>query len=116
MIPVVLASVVDTVAIRAATAINAKVGQTFVVALDSNPTTGYSWSVIFGNGGGLFDNVGSTYLRPSSSMPGAGGKQLLLFRALHAGSTDLRLHYVRPFEPSSQNGAKTITFHVVVTP
>lgn len=43
-LPAVRASVVDTVATNASSAINAKAGQLFVVGLDANPTTGYSWS------------------------------------------------------------------------
>jgi len=47
-------------------------------------------------------------------MPGAGGKQLLIFRAVRAGNMNVTLGYVRPFDQSTNKGAKEMTFHVVV--
>lgn len=47
-------------------------------------------------------------------MPGAGGKQLLIFRAVRAGNTNATLRYVRPFDQSTNKGAKEMTFHVVI--
>ncbi len=64
---------------------------------------------------GLLEKVGSTYLRPQNGMPGAGGKQLLIFRAVRAGNTNVTLGYVRPFDQSTNKGAKEMTFHVVVS-
>jgi len=69
----------------------------FTIELASNITTGYSWEVTT-----LATNVvklvSSEYLDPKQGVPGAGGKQRLTFQALTAGTTDLLLSYIRPWE------------------
>jgi predicted secreted protein len=90
----------------------ARVGQTFVIVLDANPTTGYSWSVV-DSFGSRIANVGSAFLRPQSGRVGAAGKQILLFRATSPGATALTFRYVRPFDSTTFAGAKTLVFHVI---
>jgi predicted secreted protein len=106
-------STIDTAFTNPFDLIRARVGETFVIVLDANPTTGYSWSVV-ASGGSRIASVGSAYLRPDSSRIGAGGKQILLFRATSSGAAAVTLRYVRPFDPSTFAGAKTAVFHVVV--
>lgn len=70
-------------------------GQTFVVALESNPTTGYEWTASA--------NPNATFVKSeqvtSSTLAGAPGTQRLTFRATAAGSSTLTLGYARSFEP-----------------
>ena len=73
-------------------------GQTFLIALDSNPTTGYSWSALPGFDTAVIAVDGSSYRGPGQAPPGAGGTQILVLRALAPGTTKLRLGYARPFE------------------
>lgn len=73
-------------------------GQTFLIALDANPTTGYSWSALPGFDTTVLAVDGSSYRGPARSLPGAGGTEILVVRALAAGTTKLRLGYARPFE------------------
>ncbi|MFA5885442.1 MAG: protease inhibitor I42 family protein [Acidimicrobiia bacterium] len=69
-------------------------GDTFVIALDANPSTGYSWSAAA--------NPNATYVSSKQvqgkDLPGAPGTQRLTFRATAAGSSTLVLNYSRPFE------------------
>ena len=84
-------------------------GQEFVIALASNPTTGYLWTSM--------DNPQvtfvSTHQTTSETLPGAPGTQELTFRADHTGSSTLELVYSRSFEPG-QPPAKTAKFPVTV--
>jgi predicted secreted protein len=85
-------------------------GDEFVVALASNPTTGYMWTAE--------DNPDVTFVSShqttASTLPGAPGSQELTFRADHTGSSTLELVYSRSFEPD-QPPAQTAEFPVTVT-
>ena len=87
------------------TAISVKPGETFIVQLDGNITTGYAWEV---------DEMDSAFLKqvgemeyrekskPDSSsgeeLAGAPGEFIFTFEALQTGETSLRLIYHRSFE------------------
>lgn len=74
--------------------ISVEQGDTFVVALEANPTTGYTWTAD--------DNPDVTFVKSrqvtSSTMPGAPGMQQLTFEATATGSSTLVLSYARSFE------------------
>jgi len=93
--------------------INTGVGQEFAIELASNPTTGYSWGVDFDSK--ILSQVSKDY---SSSAPpgmvGAGGSDKFVFKALAAGTTDLKFKYYRSFEPSTVPPIETKTFKVTV--
>ena len=88
-------------------------GQTFVVTLDSNPTTGFSWGV------GAIDErivrqVGRPiFIEPESQSLGAGGSETLRFVAAETGETDLQLSYRRPWEEGVKP-AKVFQLRIVV--
>ncbi len=94
--------------------IGAQAGQEFAIALDSNITTGYSWSVDLGT---LDQKVvvplGSEYKEPAKGKVGQGGTQILSFKAVAPGTTAITLLYIRPFEKDAQP-ADTRTFTVNV--
>ena len=78
--------------------INATVNGEFAIALDSNPTTGYSWNVSYD--ASLLSLEKEKY-QPSEKEPGlvgAGGTQYYQFKALKAGSTEINLTYLRSWE------------------
>ena len=106
-------STIDTAFTNPFELIRARVGETFVIVLDANPTTGYSWSVV-DSAGSRIANVGSAFLRSETGRVGAGGKQILLFRATSPGAAALTFRYVRPFDSATFAGAKAAVFHVVV--
>jgi inhibitor of cysteine peptidase len=84
-------------------------GDTLVITLDANPTTGYSWHVLE-----IDDSIlkaGKTEFRPQSNLLGAPGKEIMYFTALENGETKLVLGYLRPWE----KGIKPLdTFSVTV--
>ena len=75
------------------------VGQTFAIGLAGNPTTGYTWQA----------EVDDAYLQPlgwefepRGQGVGAGGQEVMQFRALQAGETKIRLRYKRPWQAEAR--------------
>jgi len=85
-------------------------GQTFVIELESNPTTGYEWTAEA--------NANAEFVKSSmvtsSTLPGAPGMQRLTFTATKAGSSTLVLNYARSFEPDTPP-AETESFPLKVS-
>lgn len=74
------------------------VGDEFIVALESNPTTGYQWEVDFDES---FLELVLDEFEPGEAeegMVGVGGKQKFTFEGLKAGETELTLTYKRSWE------------------
>jgi len=78
-------------------AVNIKKGDKFLVILDSNPTTGYSWEI----------NVDSNYVQfidkdfvseSEGQMVGVGGQETFNFTALESGQTEITFSYLRSWE------------------
>jgi inhibitor of cysteine peptidase len=89
-------------------------GGTLLVALPSNPSTGYRWWVAEGSGTAL-ELVDVRYVPPGSTMPvvGAPGTEVLQFRAVAPGVTALVLDYARSFEPGVPAASTfTVSVHV----
>lgn len=86
-------------------------GDSFVIALDANPSTGYSWSA--GDNANV-DYVDSREVSSASGRPGAPGMQELTFKAVKNGHSTLDLAYSRPFE-GGVPPAKTASFPVSVS-
>lgn len=86
----------------------------FSFALESNPSTGYSWQL---NGSSydtsMIKKVSEKYSAPASIRPmvGAPGKQTFTFKALKPGSASIILQYKRPWEPQA---AKTYKVDVII--
>ncbi|MBI5715498.1 MAG: protease inhibitor I42 family protein, partial [Chloroflexi bacterium] len=76
-------------------AIALKISESFVIALASNPTTGFQWAV---------DPYDENLLAAEKSytglgvVVGSGGMEMFCFTALNSGSTPLVMNYHRPFE------------------
>lgn len=77
--------------------ITIKNGDTLVVELEGNITTGYTW-VPAAQDPELLTQVGETEVTPESDAIGAGGMIVLTFRANATGQTVLHLDYERPWE------------------
>jgi inhibitor of cysteine peptidase len=91
----------------------ARSGQFFVIALDSNPTTGFSWSLDPTPPPSVVVLVTSRYQPPAPVRPGAGGTQRLTFHAVGPGQTTITLNYARPWERDTPP-ARTVQFQVTV--
>ncbi len=80
-------------------ALTMKIGDQFLVELEANPSTGYTWDIAEADPA-ILKQIGETEYRSASStpMPGQAGTQVLRFEALGAGVTTLKLIYHRPWE------------------
>jgi predicted secreted protein len=90
--------------------IELKTGETLVVSLDGNITTGFNW-VPGSQNPALLKQVGEAEVTPASNLLGAAGKIVLKFEAAAKGQTILHLDYKRPWE---QNTPPEKTFEVIV--
>jgi inhibitor of cysteine peptidase len=72
-------------------------GDTLVVALDGNMTTGYTWEML-PQDPAILQQVGAAEVTPDSTALGSGGKIALKFEAVQTGQAPLKLVYRRSFE------------------
>ena len=82
--------------------INTGTNQEFIIALDSNPTTGYSWQVSFDTT--ALELIEQTYELgeyAKEGIVGAGGTELFRFKALKSGDFQITFDYQRPWEDES---------------
>jgi inhibitor of cysteine peptidase len=90
------------------------VGQEFIIALGSNPTTGYSWQASYdeavlelipGENGQSTYEPGET----DKDIAGAGGVEYFRFLALEVGETEITLVYAQPWEGGGTADIKVFT-------
>jgi inhibitor of cysteine peptidase len=87
-------------------------GQTVVITLEANPTTGYTWAVAELEEH-ILQRVGEIEFKPQSDLVGAPGVQTLRFQAADPGQTALKLVYHRPWEKGVEP-LKSFSLQVVV--
>ncbi len=75
----------------------AKVGQTIVLELNANPTTGYSWQINQIDTT-ILQQVGEVQYDSDSTLLGSGGTETIIFEVIGSGATTLMLNYQRPWE------------------
>lgn len=90
------------------------VGDTLVVSLAGNATTGYEWTVAAIDLK-VLKPAGKQYVpkKVAPGIVGAGGTYVLRFRAAAAGKTALKLAYARPWEKGVKP-ARTFSLTVAV--
>ena len=93
------ASVTKLTAQDAGSTVNIRVGNTLEIALEGNPTTGYTWEIA-PESGTLLSQQGEAEFKSASSALGSGGIVTLRFKAIQPGTMKLKLIYHRTFEPS----------------
>jgi inhibitor of cysteine peptidase len=78
--------------------IDISVGQEFIIALGSNPTTGYSWQASYDDT--MLQLVESTYEpeETDENVVGGGGTEFFRFKALAAGEVEITMTYAQPWE------------------
>jgi len=92
--------------------VEVKAGDQIVIALEGNPSTGYTWEAKDLDAS-MFQQVGETEFKSSNpGLIGAGGTLTLTFKTLKAGTSALTLIYHRPWETDV---APVNTFMVNVT-
>lgn len=87
------------------------VGDTLVLALDENPTTGYRWAVAQPPAKAQLRAAGDTYAtKPADpQMVGVGGTRRLRFVAVAAGKTQLELHLRREWQKDNPDRRLRVT-------
>ncbi|MFC1987209.1 protease inhibitor I42 family protein [Chloroflexota bacterium] len=79
--------------------INTTVNQEFIIALDSNPTTGYNWEASYDESIlKLADSKYEVGRQTQTDLVGAGGTQYFQFKALKTGKTEITVTYKRSWE------------------
>ncbi len=91
--------------------IRVSVNDSPVLALESNPSTGFSWSLARPLDESILRLDGSRYVPGGRSTPGSGGVEYWTFTAVGRGSTTILMRYARP---SQDEGARTSEFRVEV--
>ena len=86
-------------------------GDSLVVTLDSNPSTGFSWSISGISDEDVIDEVGSEFQGSDSGMIGAGGQEIWTFQASDKGTSTIDMQYSRSWETGVEPAA---TFSVTV--
>jgi inhibitor of cysteine peptidase len=88
------------------------INQQFVIALGSNPTTGYSWQE--SHDATTIELVEKIYKEEAKEgVVGAGGVEYFRFKALKAGETEITFVYKRPWEePTPQDVTKIFTISI----
>jgi inhibitor of cysteine peptidase len=89
------------------------VGQSLVVTLDSNASTGYSWSLAQNSDETVLTKIEDEYIAPQTNLVGAGGKEEWTFKALKKGTSIISLGYSRPWDKDIPP-ARTFDLTVVV--
>jgi inhibitor of cysteine peptidase len=77
-----------------------KKGETFMVVLPENPSTGYSWNMTVSDGLKVMDD---RYIPPAQQVPGRGGQHEWTIKAVKPGQQKVRGIYMRPWEPIYYN-------------
>ena len=91
--------------------VNIGVNQQFVVALGSNPTTGYSWQESHDQT--MLELVKWNYEEVAQEgVVGAGGIEYFRFKALKAGQTEITLTYEQPWEGGGSGETKVFTVKI----
>lgn len=91
--------------------IDVQTGETFVIVLDTNPSTGYHWEVMGELIGAEF--VSRDYIADQPVMPGSGGVDIWTFKAVSAGDAQITFGN---YPPSTEGGEaqQTVTFNIAV--
>ena len=77
--------------------IKVKLGNSFKISLDSNPSTGYQWELDYDTN---FITLEKKSYTPSNSKLGGGGKENFSFLSLRSGKTTITMQYKRTWEKS----------------
>lgn len=83
------------------TRIKLKLGETFTLLLEENPSTGYRWRVD-ADGAPVLKLDGDQYEAPPRATVGGPGHHVWRFRAIAAGSAAVQLSYRRTFGASAR--------------
>ncbi|MDY7018579.1 MAG: protease inhibitor I42 family protein [Chloroflexota bacterium] len=90
------------------------VGDSLLVTLESNSTTGFSWELAKISDETVLKQIHQKYEGPGSGAPpGAGGQEVWTFKAFKDGTSSISMEYSRPWE-GGEKAAETFNLTVIV--
>lgn len=93
--------------------IEVQTGQVFVIALDSNRSTGFAWQLARPPDKNKIEFVCSRYKSIFNNRVGGPGEEQLVFKAVGTGKAIIRLKYVRSSDEKKAPAAKK-TYVVII--
>ncbi len=93
--------------------LEAVAGNEFKIVIPSNPSTGYHWKLGDELDESIVEFVSKDYSPPTSLVPGSGGQDVWLFKAMNPGETHITLWYYSPSNELAEPQQK-VTFTVTV--
>lgn len=87
-------------------------GSEFKIIIESNPSTGYQWKMVGELDEGILQFVSMDYRADEPVMPGSGGADVWIFKAVAAGETKIVLGNYPPGQ--GEPAAQEITFTIIV--
>jgi predicted secreted protein len=93
-----------------------KIGQSFIIGLTSNPSTGYEWQVRSSGDPGIIRLSDQAFREPPATVipvVGQAGEEFFQFQGVGSGTTQIELVYSRPWE--SVQPAKIFSVKVEVS-
>ncbi|OQB16822.1 MAG: Chagasin family peptidase inhibitor I42 [Euryarchaeota archaeon ADurb.Bin190] len=106
-ITLVLLAIYTAISQADITVIQAELNKPFNITLESNPTTGYTWTVDFNHKMLIGGEKGYSASRPGAV--GGSGQQVFVFTPIQEGQTEISAAYKRSWEESA---AEERTFRV----
>lgn len=92
--------------------ITVKTGQAFDIIVPSNASTGYRWKLAEALDEGTVELMAQDYIPEQPILPGSGGVDVWMFRAVSAGDTRITLGY---YPPGNENTPEeTVVFSISV--
>ncbi len=92
--------------------IEVAVGNEFKIVIESNPSTGYHWELVGNLDDAVIQFISKEYRADEPVMPGSGGVDVWVFKAVAAGETKIVLGNYPPAQ--GEPAAQEVTFTVVV--
>ena len=89
------------------------VGDSLIVTLESNPTTGFMWSLEENSDESVLQEAGQEFEPSPTPAAGAGGEEVWTFNALSEGTSTISMEYKRSWEEDTEP-AETFGLTVVV--
>jgi predicted secreted protein len=94
---------------QASAPLRVELGQTIIVRLESNRTTGYRWTA--SADGAVLSSLGDAFYTAPQGAVGTSGTESWWFRVVSVGAQRVTLEYRRPFE-SGEPAARTVSYDV----
>ena len=91
------------------------VGQSAVITLPENPTTGFAWVFEFEpKEQNVIANIREKFVHQKTTMLGSGGIKELSFKAENAGKAEVFGYYVRSWEEWDKKTVQSVHYNIIV--